>query len=140
MRNSAAAPSAAEQDDKPPPDPLHARAIELVVLLRQRGASLQASDPTVRGWVSDGITDVQVLTALETAQERRHSTASAQPIGARYLDAIIRDSSASTGNAKLPTVAQRRTAWGDALTHTLENLTSTTPVPETFDADTGRPV
>lgn len=139
-RKPAAAPSATGQDDKLPPDPLQARAIELVVLLRQRGAGLQASDPTVRAWASDGITDAQVLTALETAQERRHSTASAQPIGARYLDAIIRASSASTGNAKLPTVAQRRTAWSDGLTQTLNSIVGTTPAPETFDASTGEPI
>lgn len=42
--------------------------------------------------------------------------------------------------APAPSVAQRRSAWGDALTQTLDNLTGTAPNPETFDAYTGNPV
>ena len=81
-------PAAAE---KPPPsDPIHARAVELSVLLRQRGAALQASDPKVRAWAESGVTDAQALAALETAQSRRHEQASAQPINAGYLDTLIR--------------------------------------------------
>lgn len=81
----------------PPPaaaDPIHSRAIELTALLRKRGAALQASDPRVRGWAENGVTDAQALTALDTAQERRAEQANPQPINAGYLDAILRDAGA----------------------------------------------
>lgn len=80
--------------DQPPiaaADPIHSRAIELAVLLRHRGAALQASDPRVRRWAEAGISDTQALAALETAQQRRTEQGNAQPINAGYLDAILRD-------------------------------------------------
>lgn len=74
-------------------DPIHSRSIELTVLLRKRGASLQANDPRVRQWAESGVTDAQALTALDIAQERRTEQGNAQPINAGYLDAILKDAS-----------------------------------------------
>ncbi len=71
-------------------DPIHSRAIELSVLLRQRGAALQPSDQRVRSWAEGGVTDAQALAALETAQQRRHEQGNHQPINAGYLDAILK--------------------------------------------------
>ena len=76
-------------------DAIHSRAVELAVLLRQRGAALQPSDPRVRGWAETGVTDAQALTALETAQQQRNDKANPQPINAGYLDSIIRGGSRS---------------------------------------------
>lgn len=93
-------PMSAPQADaaaSPPSDPIHARAIELTVLMRKRGAAMQASDPRVRAWAESGITDAQALTALETAQQRRADQANPQPINAGYLDAILKDIVAGTG-------------------------------------------
>ena len=72
-------------------DHLHARAIELTAMLRQRGAALQASDPRLRRWAETGVTDAQALAALETAQQRREEQDNPQPINAGYLDAILKD-------------------------------------------------
>lgn len=72
-------------------DPFHARAIELTVLLRQRGAALQASDPNVRKWAESGVTDAQALAALEIAQQRRADAGSAQPINSGFLDSLMAD-------------------------------------------------
>ena len=72
-------------------DHLHARAIELTAMLRQRGAALQASDPRLRRWAETGVTDAQALAALETAQQRREEQGNPQPINAGYLDAILKD-------------------------------------------------
>ena len=83
--------TAAAAEKPPPADPIHARSVELSVLLRQRGAALQASDPRVRAWAESGVTDAQALAVLETAQSRRHEQASAQPINAGYLDTLIRE-------------------------------------------------
>lgn len=90
----ASKPNAADPPPAPPSDPIQSRAVELATLLRKRGAALQASDPRVHAWASDGITDAQVLTALETAQQRRHEAADPAPINAGYLDAIIRGGTA----------------------------------------------
>jgi hypothetical protein len=73
------------------PDPITARAIELAVLLRPRGAAIQASDPRLRAWAAQGVTDAQVLSALETATARRAEQGSPQPVNSGYLDAIITD-------------------------------------------------
>lgn len=95
--------------DQPPiaaADPIHARAIELTVLLRHRGAALQASDPRVRRWAEARVSDAQALAALETAQQRRADQGNAQPINAGYLDAILRDSPG--GNASGRTARKQR--------------------------------
>jgi len=80
-----------------PADPITARAIELTVLLRQRGAALQASDPRIRGWAERGVSDAQAMTALETANERRASKANPQPVNAGLLDSILADTVRETG-------------------------------------------
>ena len=72
-----------------PPDAVTERALQLVLLLRNRGAALQAGDPRVRGWAERGITDVQALQALEIAQQRRHDAADPRPINAGYLDVFL---------------------------------------------------
>lgn len=74
-----------------PPDPIHVRSVEITVMLRQRGASLQSSDPRVRRWAEEGVTDAQALQALEIAQQRREERGSHQPIGSGYLDSILAD-------------------------------------------------
>lgn len=78
----------------PPPgsDAISTRALELAIMLRKRGASLQASDPNVRRWAQSGISDAQALAALDTATQRRADRCSTQPINSGYLDSIITNS------------------------------------------------
>jgi uncharacterized protein YdaU (DUF1376 family) len=76
---------------EPPADPLQARVVEIAVLLRRRGAALQTGDPRLRRWAETGVTDAQLLTALETAQQRREDQRNAQPVNAGYLDSILAD-------------------------------------------------
>lgn len=78
------------------------RATELVLLLRHRGAAIQAGDPRVRSWAQRGITDAQALQALEVAQQRRHEAADPKPINAGYLDAILGDAGVTPSNRSPP--------------------------------------
>lgn len=73
-----------------PPDPIAMRAIELTALLRTRGAKLQASDPRVRSWAEQGITDAQALAALERAQQQRSDRGDPSPVNSGYIDAILK--------------------------------------------------
>lgn len=81
----------------PPPaapigsDPITTRACELAGLLLQRGAKLTATNPEVRRWAADGVTDGEALQALEIAQQRRETKADPSPIPANYLSPILRD-------------------------------------------------
>lgn len=80
----------------PPPampeiDLVTARAIELASLLRQRGASLTASNPEVRRWAAEGVSDADALKALEIAQQRRADRGDPSPIHAAYLSPILGD-------------------------------------------------
>lgn len=61
------------------------------MLLRRNGADhrISANDRNIAAWVADGVTDAQVLQALELAKQRRLATASQQPIGTAYLTPII---------------------------------------------------
>ncbi|WP_237173021.1 YdaU family protein [Paracandidimonas lactea] len=96
-----------EDVPKPQGDPVHLRAIELTALLRKRGAALQASDPRLRRWASEGVTDAQALQALELAQQRRETAGSAAPINAGYLDSILADVIAekpATGAVQRPAI------------------------------------
>ncbi|MCG9064698.1 YdaU family protein [Laribacter hongkongensis] len=81
--------------DPPPPanraDPNKARANEITAMLRKRGAALQAQDPRVLAWAAEGISDAQLLTALELAQRRRADQQSAQPVNAGFLDMLLRE-------------------------------------------------
>jgi len=106
-------------------DPIHSRAIELSVLLRQRGAALQPSDPRVRTWAEVGISDAQALAALETAQQRRHEHGNPQPINAGYLDAIIK--ATTTPAAQQP---NRRRSIHDERADTIAALTGRNRQPE----------
>lgn len=73
------------------PDPIQARSLELVQLLRNRGTAIAAGNPHAIRWAQDGITDAQALSALETAERRRAETGSVQPVNAGLLNAIIAD-------------------------------------------------
>jgi hypothetical protein len=75
----------------PPTDPIAVRAIELTGLMRRPGVRLQASDPRVRQWAANGVSDAQALLALGTAQQRRTARANPQPVNAGLLDAILAD-------------------------------------------------
>lgn len=97
----------------------HGRACEIVSLLRSRGAALTATDPRVIEWALSAVSDAQLLTALERANERRHARASPAPINAGYLDAILTDvRNAGTNHGK----SQRRTA-ADQRADTIAELT-----------------
>lgn len=93
-----------------PIDPISARALALAVLLRQRGADLQASNPKVRVWAESGVTDAQALTALEAAQKKRQTDNSQQAIGAGYLDTILKDVTANRARASPRQTAQDKRA------------------------------
>lgn len=72
-------------------DPIIGRAIEITALLTKRGAAIQASNPTVRAWAEQGVTDTQALQALDIANERRQEQANPQPVNAGLLNAILGD-------------------------------------------------
>lgn len=102
-------------------DPILTRAIEITVLLTKRGGALQASDPRVRAWAEQGVTDTQALQALDIANERRQQQADPRPINAGLLDAILGDiRQLPTANARASprrkTVAEEREAVSIALT------------------------
>lgn len=94
-------PSDPDPPDPPPPrlptDPIGARALELSVLLRARGARLQHHEPTVRAWAERGVTDAQALAALDQANAQRADKADPTPVNAGYLNAIL--ATASTPGA-----------------------------------------
>lgn len=91
--DDAVRPAISEPDQE---DALSARAIELTAMLRKRGANLQASDPRVRSWAANGVSDAQVLTALEVAQQRRADRGTSQPINAGLIGAILADANRAT--------------------------------------------
>lgn len=102
---AASTPQPVPRDESPPAaaiDPITTRAIELSALLTRRGAALQASNPTVRGWAERGITDAQALTALEIAEQRRSDQANPQAINAGFLNAILGDVIAPKARASPP--------------------------------------
>lgn len=74
-----------------PPDPIQVRSLELVLLLRNRGAAIAAGNPHARRWAEEGVTDAHALSALETAEQRRSETGSVQPVNAGLLNAILED-------------------------------------------------
>jgi len=103
-------------------DPITARACELAGLLRQRGAALQASNPTVRQWAADGVTDAEALTALDLAESRRaNSNKPQQAINAGLLNAILPDvrTAPPGGGARASprdTERAKRSKWAEELT------------------------
>jgi hypothetical protein len=72
-------------------DPINRRACEISELLRKRGASISAMNPTIREWAERGYTDGQLLSALEIAQERRQKKADPNPVNAGLINSIIPD-------------------------------------------------
>lgn len=74
-----------------PVDPIHSRACAITALLRPRGCTLQASNPNVRAWAERGVTDAQLLTALDIADQRRAEAADPSPINAGFLNSILSD-------------------------------------------------
>lgn len=100
-------------------DAITGRAIELSAMLRSRGAALQASNPQVRSWAERGITDTQVLMALDIANERRARQANPNPVNAGFLDAILGDMTrqpvAATAQSR-QTIHSEREAVSMALT------------------------
>lgn len=116
-----ATPPLASQPKTAPPDPVTARAIEIAIMLRQRGAALQHSDPRVIAWAREGFSDAQLLTALETAQRQRAERNSTQPVNAGYLDAIVRENARAAATGKPSTASKERF---DPLTYILSKRDS----------------
>ncbi|HAV73651.1 MULTISPECIES: hypothetical protein [unclassified Limnobacter] len=59
------------------------------MLLRQRGASLTHADPRVIDWAKSGVTDTQLLQALDIAKAQREEKNDPSAINAGYLDSIL---------------------------------------------------
>ncbi len=91
-------------------DPIVGRAIEITALLAKRGAAIQASNPTVRAWAEQGVTDTQALQALDIANERRQERADPSPVNAGLLNAIIGD----IRNKPLARASPQRISHSDA--------------------------
>lgn len=108
--SKAAASTSPPEAPEPPPaaapaeysDPIQTRALEFAQLLRPRGAAVQTGNPALRRWAEQGVTDAQILQALEIAQQRRENAASAAPINAGYLDTILADVLAAPTRAHRP--------------------------------------
>ncbi len=92
------------------PDPITHRAIELTALLRKRGAKLQASDPNVRRWAEQGVSDAQALAALEKAQQQRAEQADASPVNSGYLESILRGGQTLPRKSGKPSLAEQNAA------------------------------
>lgn len=93
-------------------DPIQSRVVEIVHLLRQRGAALQTGDPRIRSWAEQGASDAQLLQALEIADERRATARNPSPVNAGYLDSILADVRAGPARGKRPTTkGQRVSDW-----------------------------
>lgn len=147
--NAAPDPEHSGSADRPTPDATPNRAAQLSVLLRRNGADprTKPNDRHLADWVAAGVTDSQVLQALDTAKARRAAASSTQPIGTPYLTPIIAELRSPGGGkpsgAKTP--AQRRSDWTQELNQTLAHLTGdTSSEPEfhdlgDFDA-TGHPI
>jgi len=76
---------------EPNADAITARAVEIAVLLRNRGAGVAPGEIRLREWAGRGITDAVLLTALQTAQQRRTDAGSVQPVNSGLLDSILAD-------------------------------------------------
>lgn len=78
------------------------RCSEIAVLLRQRGAALTHADPRVIDWAKTGVTDTQLLQALDTAKAQREEQGDTKPINAGYLDSILRSQREKAERPKKP--------------------------------------
>ncbi len=83
-----------------PPDGGGGRSKEISDGLRQLGVSIPTSDSTLRRWADEGITDEQLINAVEEAKGYRNG--SRQPIGAAYLDRIVRNAGRAGPDAPFP--------------------------------------
>lgn len=110
-------PAEPSEPPRPPiPDEAPKRATQIAVLLRRNGADPRTlpNDRRIADWARDGVTDAQVLLALETAKERRKAQGSDQPIGTAYLAPIVADLRASPPEAAAggkPTAAPQDQWW-----------------------------
>lgn len=82
--------SANTSSSTPPRSHEQVRCSEIAVLLRQRGAALTHADPRVIDWAKTGVTDTQLLQALDIAKAQREEQGDNKPINAGYLDSILR--------------------------------------------------
>lgn len=108
------------------PDPLHDRAVAIAVLLRKRGCNVHASIPYLRQWATRQVTDAQLLTAYDTARQRRQDAADPAPVNAGYLDSILRDviAQASRNGAHRPqSAAQKASDWNNQLSEAIAAAT-----------------
>lgn len=103
-------------------DPIQSRAIELTVLMRQRGAAIQAADPHVQQWAATGISDAQALTALDTAKQQRAAKGDISPINSGYVNSILQSQTnpqakarASPGNGGLSAKDAERKRTADQM-------------------------
>ncbi|MGQ5524890.1 YdaU family protein [Chitinimonas sp. PSY-7] len=106
------APKSVEPEKALPPpqgNATQSRALELTILLRKRGASLQASNPHVQEWAKSGVSDATALQALEIAEQRRANQGNAQPINAGLLNAIIGDLGSPIQSPHRPTFTAKPT-------------------------------
>lgn len=94
------------------PDDAPTRATQIAVLLRRNGAcpSTHSGSKGIDDLVTMKATDAQVLTALETAKQRRKEQGSSQPVTAAYLVPIVRELQKPPGK-RPATRAQRVSDW-----------------------------
>lgn len=95
---------------EPAADAITARSVEIAVLLRNRGAGVAPGEVRLRWWAERGITDAALLTALETAQQRRADAGSVQPVNSGLLDSILADAQAPPARASPPRSGGRQAA------------------------------
>lgn len=97
------------------PDEAPKRTTQLAVLLRRNGADQRTlpNDRRIADWARDGVTDAELLQALETAKTRRKAQGSDQPIGTAYLAPIIADIRAAPpeAGASKPAAAAQDQWW-----------------------------
>lgn len=93
VEDAAAALRSAKRVDREaePDEDLSRRAVALAVAVRQMGGNVTASDPKVRQWAAQAVTEAQIAEAMRRAKARREEEGSAQAIGAGFLDALLRD-------------------------------------------------
>lgn len=128
------AQAATTDTDPAAADPIQSRSLELVLLLRKRGAAIAAGNPHARRWAQAGVTDAQALAALETAEQRRADAGSVQPVNAGLLDSILADALKPQRAPPRRNVHDERAATIAALTgrsqdheHESENIIDITP-------------
>lgn len=111
LERKAESPPPSDPENPPPtPDEAPARATQIAVLLRRNGADAR-THPASKGiadLVAMDATDAQVLTALETAKQRRKEAGSAQPVTAAYLVPIVRESQSPPPDTPAP---QEQDRW-----------------------------